>query len=85
MDKVEDSMMKEIVKGTIVSTIVYTGSQAVVHTARHPLILFSTGVLTGFLVHKYRKKIIAETTKTIDVSKSFVQKQRQNLEGLIGG
>jgi hypothetical protein len=36
-------------------------------------------------VHKYRKKIIAETTKTIDVSKNFVQKQRQNLEGLVGG
>lgn len=83
MEKTEDSMRNEIVKGAIVSTIVYTGSQAVIHTAKHPFVLFSVGMLTGFLAHKYRKEIISEATKTIDVSKDFVKKQRHNLEELI--
>ena len=64
-------MRQEIVKGAIVSTIVYTGSQAVIHTARHPFVLFSVGMLTGFLAHKYRKKLSQKQQKQLMLVKTL--------------
>ena len=51
--------------------------------AKHPVLVFGLGLATGYLVYKYRKEIIANTTKAVDASKDFVLQQKENLEDII--
>jgi hypothetical protein len=51
--------------------------------AKHPVVIFTLGVATGFLIHKYRKEIIDNANELAEKSKDFVLQQRENLEDLI--
>lgn len=51
--------------------------------AKHPVLVFGLGVAAGYLVYKYRKEIISNTTKVVDASKDFVLQQKENLEDII--
>ncbi|MFI3188438.1 MAG: hypothetical protein QX190_02605 [Methylococcales bacterium] len=50
---------------------------------KHPVLVFGLGVVTGYMVYKYRKEIIASTTKAVDASKDFVLQQKENLEDIV--
>lgn len=67
-----DSMSKEIFKGSIASAVVYSGSKIMSIAVKNPVVVFGLGLASGFLIHKYRKEIIASTTKVVDASKDFV-------------
>ncbi len=78
-----DSVAKEVVKGSIVSTTVHTGSKLMKNVAKHPLLVFGLGLAAGYLVYKYRKEIISGTTKVVDAGKDFVLQQKENLEDIV--
>jgi hypothetical protein len=78
-----DSMSKEIFKGSIASAVVYSGSKVMSIAVKNPIVVFGLGVVSGFLIHKYRKDIIASTTKVVDAGKDFVLQQKESLEDLV--
>ncbi len=78
-----DSMPKEIFKGSIASAVVYSGSKIMSVAVKNPVVVFGLGLVSGFLIHKYRKDIIASTTKVVDAGKDFVLQQKENLEDLV--
>ncbi|MGB4497585.1 MAG: hypothetical protein WBI40_02700 [Methylococcaceae bacterium] len=78
-----DSMSKEIFKGSIASAVVYSGSKVMSIAVKNPVVVFGLGLVSGFLIHKYRKDIIASTTKVVDAGKDFVLQQKENLEDLV--
>ncbi len=78
-----DSMPKEIFKGSVASAVVYSGSKVMSVAIKNPVVVFSLGVVSGFLIHKYRKEIITSTTKVVDAGKDFVLQQKENLEDLV--
>lgn len=51
--------------------------------AKHPALVFGLGIITGYLVYKYRKEIISSTTKVVDAGKDFVLNQKENLEDIV--
>jgi hypothetical protein len=78
-----DSFSKEVFKGSIASAIVYSGSKVMSIAVKNPVVVFGLGLVSGFLIHKYRKDIIASTTKVVDAGKDFVLQQKENLEDLV--
>lgn len=50
---------------------------------KHPVLVFGMGVVAGYFVYKYRKDIIANASKSIDVGKDFILQQKENLEDLV--
>jgi hypothetical protein len=78
-----DSLPKEVLKGSIASAIVYSGSKVMSIAVKNPVVVFGLGLVSGFLIHKYRKDIIASTTKVVDAGKDFVLQQKENLEDLV--
>lgn len=78
-----DSMSKEIFKGSIASAVVYSGSKIMSVAVKNPIVVFGLGLVSGFFIHKYRKNIIASTTKVVDAGKDFVLQQKENLEDLV--
>jgi len=87
MDGGQSSKVEAIAKGVTTAvaatTIVQTGKGVMTTLAKHPLVMFSLGIAAGFLVHKYRKEIIAITSKTAEQSKDFVLRQKENLRDLL--
>ena len=78
-----DSLSKEVFKGSIASAIVYSGSKVMSIAVKNPVVVFGLGVVSGSLIHKYRKDIIASTTKVVDAGKDFILQQKENLEDLV--
>ena len=78
-----DSISKTIVKGSMASATVHSGSKLMNKVAKHPVLVFGLGVITGYLVYKYRKEIISSTTKVVDAGKDFVLQQKENLEDIV--
>ena len=79
-----NSVAKEVVKGSIVSTTVHTGSRLMSNIAKHPVLVFGLGLVAGYLVYKYRKEIISSTSKAVDAGKDFVLQQKEKLEDIAG-
>jgi len=77
------AMGKELVKTTAATATVHTGAQLVSNIAKHPALVFGLGVLTGYLVYKYRKEIISSATKVVDAGKDFVLEQKESLEDIV--
>ena len=74
-----ETLVKGVVMGLIISNANQV-SKSIAHALiRHPLALFSTGFVTGFLTHKYRKEIITLGNQTAVESKNFVLRQKENL------
>ncbi len=78
-----NSVAKEVVKGSIVSSTVHTGSRLMSNVAKHPVLVFGLGLAAGYLVYKYRKEIISSATTVVDAGKDFVLQQKENLEDLV--
>lgn len=49
----------------------------------HPLVMLTTGIAAGYLVHKYQKEIIATAIRTTDMAKDFALEQKEKLSDLI--
>lgn len=78
-----NAVAREVVKGSIVSSTVHTGSRLMSNVAKHPVLVFGLGVVAGYLVYKYRKEIISSTSKVVDAGKDFVLQQKENLEDIV--
>ena len=78
-----NSVAKEVVKGSIVSSTVHTGRRLMSNVTKHPVLVFGLGVVAGYLVYKYRKEIISSTSRVVDAGKDFVLQQKENLEDLV--
>jgi len=83
MQHENSSMPKEIFKGSIASAVVYSGSKLMSNVTKHPVLVFGLGIVAGYFVHKYRKEIIANTTKAVDAGRDFVLQQKENLEDIV--
>ncbi len=79
MKHAHNAMAKEI----LVSSTVHTGSKLMRNIAKHPVLVFGLGAVAGYLVYKYRKEIISNTTKAVDAGKDFVLQQKENLEDIV--
>ncbi|MCX7066990.1 MAG: hypothetical protein NTW85_04795 [Methylococcales bacterium] len=73
----------DIIKGSMTSATIHSGRRLMSNIAKHPVLVFGLGVAAGYLVYKYRKEIISNTTKAVDASKDFVLQQKENLEDII--
>ncbi len=70
--------------GTLVAASSHNTGKGIIHKlARHPLVMFGLGLTAGYLIHKYRKEIIASATHLGEQGKDFVLQQRENLEDLV--
>ena len=81
--KAASSVAKKVVKGSIVSSTVHTGSRLMGNVAKHPVLVFGLGLVAGYLVYKYRKEIVSSTTRAVDAGKDFVLQQKENLEDIV--
>lgn len=54
----------ELVKLAIVSTGTYLSTLLLLRLVKNPVILFSTGLATGYYINKNRKQIIATLAET---------------------
>jgi hypothetical protein len=75
---------KQIAKGAVISTTAHAGSKALGRKAgRHPLVWIGIGMVTGYLLHKYRKEIIRSVDNTVNKGKDFVQNQKESLDDIV--
>lgn len=79
----DTSMGKQVMAGTLATATVSTGGKLMTKASKHPLLVFSLGMVAGFFIYKYRKKIISSASKTIDAGKDFVLHQKENLEDIV--
>ena len=77
------TMGTQLAQGTLSTATVHTGGKLMKNIAKHPALVFGLGLATGYLIYKYRKEIIASTTKVVDASKDFVLQQKESLEDLV--
>lgn len=77
------TMGKELAKAASATATVHTGAQLMSNIAKHPALVFGLGVLTGYLVYKYRKDIISCATKAVDAGKDFVLEQKESLADIV--
>jgi len=72
-----------LIKGVFMGLIISNANQATKSIAqaliRHPLALFSTGFVAGYLTHKYRKEILVIGNQTATESKNFLLRQKENV------
>lgn len=72
-----------LIKGVFMGLIISNANQATKSIAqaltRHPLALFSTGFVAGYLTHKYRKEILVLGNQTAKESKNFLLRQKENV------
>jgi len=78
-----DMMIKGVATAVAASTIIQTGKGVMTTLAKHPLVMFSLGIAAGYFAHKHRKKIISITSDTVEQSKNFVLRQKENLKDLL--
>ena len=71
-----------IATGVAASVIIQSGKGIMSALAKQPLVMFSLGIATGYLTHKYRKEIISISSKISGQSKDFVLRQKENLKDL---
>lgn len=76
-------MATSIATGVAVSAITATGRGIMSTFAKHPIVMFSLGLVTGYLVHKYRKEIISTVGNAAGQSKDFVLRQKENLTDML--
>ena len=76
-------MNKEIIKQSVASATAHSGRKLMSNIAKHPVLVFGLGIAAGYLVYKYRKEIVASTTKVVDAGKDFVLQQKENLEDIV--
>ena len=83
MIKAVEPMGKQIAKGSLVAATVPAGGKLISKTVKHPIFVFSLGLVTGILVYKYRKEIISSATGVVDAGKDFFLQQKENLEDIV--
>ncbi|MGZ4958862.1 MAG: hypothetical protein ACXV7J_06400 [Methylomonas sp.] len=76
-------LVRGVAMGIIISGITRASRSITGVLIKHPLALFSTGVLTGYLTHKYRKEIVTLASRTAVESKNVVLRQREHLSDFI--
>jgi len=74
-----EALAKGVFMGIIISGVTHASNSITRALIRHPIALFSTGAVFGYLAHKYRKEILAIGCRTASESKSFVLRQQENL------
>lgn len=78
-----DLIVKGIGTAVAASIIIQSGKGVISTLAKLPLVMFSMGIATGYLTHKYRREIISITSKTAGQSKDFVLRQKENFRDLL--
>lgn len=78
-----ETLVKGVFMGIVISGVTHASKSITAALLRHPLALFSTGLASGFLVHKYRKEIVIVGGRTAEESKNFLLRQKENLLDLV--
>lgn len=76
-------VVKGVATAVAAAAIIETGKGVMVTFAKRPIIMFGMGLLSGYLVHKYRKEILLLTGKTAEQSKDFLIQQKEQLKELL--
>lgn len=85
MAECAEMMGKSAVAAGVAASASSTGRSFVHRLLRNPWVLFGVGVAAGFLVHKYRKEIIACGAGVTEKSKEFVGRQTENVKEWVAG
>ncbi len=78
-----EALVKGVFMGIVISGVTHASKSITGTLVRHPLALFATGVLSGYLTHKYRREIIVVGSRTAAESRNFLLRQRENLLDLV--
>lgn len=79
-----EALVKGVFMGIVISAVTHASKRITGALVRHPVALFSGGILAGYLVSKHRKDILAVASITAEESKNFIVRQKQNLLDLAG-
>ncbi len=74
-----ETLVKGVAMGIIISAVNHASRNITNTLIRHPLALFSMGVIGGYMTHKYRREIITIGHRTAEESKNFILRQKENL------
>jgi len=85
MAECAEMMGKSAVAAGVAASASSTGRSFMHRLLRNPWVLFGVGVAAGFLVHKYRKEIIACGAGVTEKSKEFVGRQTENVKEWVAG
>lgn len=77
------TIAKGVGMGVAVSVATKTGKQIAASLVKNPAVLFGLGFVSGFLLRKYRKRIIATANVSAEHSKQFAMRQKENLKHLL--
>ncbi|WFP52309.1 hypothetical protein PL263_09845 [Methylomonas sp. EFPC3] len=78
-----EALVKGVFMGIVISGVTHASKSITGALVRHPLALFATGVVSGYLTHKYRKEIILVGSRTAVESKNFLLRQRESVLDLV--
>jgi hypothetical protein len=76
-------LAKGVATGIVVSAISHAGRGATNFIVRQPVAMFALGLMSGYLVHKYRNEIIYIADHTAEHSKQFLWRQKESFNDLM--
>lgn len=76
-------VVKSVATAVVATAIVEAGISLSKAVAKQPLVLFSLGIMSGYLTHKYRKEILAISSHTAKQSKEFIVQQKQHIDEML--
>jgi len=74
---------KQVLTGSFATAAVIAGEKLVVKLAKHPVLVFGLGMISGGVVYRNRKAIIEQAEKTVETGKQVVLEQREKLLDLV--
>jgi len=83
LNKNKDNFSKQVTTGVFATVLVMSGEKLVYKLAKHPLLVFGTGIIGGFFVYKNRETIIAGANKGIETGINLALEQKEKMLDLI--
>ncbi len=74
---------KGVITAVAASVIVQTGRTVGSKLIKNPVFLFSLGMASGFMLRKYRKKIIAKADCAAEHTREFMLHQKEKLMAMV--
>lgn len=83
LHKAAPALAKGAIATTTAAAVPTTRNHFMSIFIKHPFLVFGLGLAAGYMIHKYRKEIVASATRVGEQSKDFVLNQKENLEDLV--
>lgn len=74
---------KQVLVGSIATLAFVSGEKLMIKLTKQPLLVFGLGMISGVLIYKNRKAIIANADRVVIAGKNAVLQQREKLLDLV--